>query len=66
MPEPPSRRYGQEERLLQNCVDLIGFDRHCRVAKDPVGADGKAYDAQLASDRERFERAAKQSGAKAS
>ena len=33
---------------------------------DPVGADGKAYDAQLSSDRARFERAAKQSGAKSS
>ena len=32
---------------------------------DPVGADGRAYDAQLAADRVRYEQAVKQSGAKA-
>ena len=32
---------------------------------DPVGADGKAYDAELSSDRVRYEAAAKQSGARA-
>ena len=31
---------------------------------DPVGADGRAYDAQLAADRVRYEAAVRQSGAK--
>ena len=47
-----------KDRAFVERLNVLGID--------PVGADGKAYDAQLASDRVRYERAAKQSGAKAS
>jgi tripartite-type tricarboxylate transporter receptor subunit TctC len=40
------------------------IDRLHQLGIDPIGGDGKAYDAQLASDRVRYEQAVKQSGAR--
>ena len=46
-----------KERAFVERLNVLGID--------PVGADGRAYDAQLAADRVRYEQAVKQSGAKA-
>ena len=46
-----------KERAFVERLNVLGID--------PVGADGRAYDAQLAADRVRYEAAVKQSGAKA-
>ena len=44
--------------------DKAFVERLNTLGIDPVGGDGKAYDAQLAADRVRYEAAVKQSGAK--
>ena len=45
------------ERAFVERLNVLGID--------PVGGDGRAYDAQLAADRVRYEQAVRQSGAKA-